>query len=104
MITINVTQFKKITVEDCLNQSTFLTIEPIVDAIVTYVLTKLKDNHQYKNLSTDDTIMLQFLTQSLLRICKSQVYLEQKDSLNIQQDDLYGMIRKYYFIHTGNLI
>lgn len=96
LITVNVEQFKSLTMEDCLNYIPEEKLENVVKSHVSNVLKMLKDK-RYISLSKEDK--LQFLLQQLLlKITANSIWITSRDKSQLDQQYLYTVIRKHLFL------
>lgn len=96
LITVNVEQFKSLTMEDCLNYIPEEKLENVVKSHVLSVLKLLKDK-KYASLSMEDKMQF-FLQQLLLKITANNIWITSRDKSNLDQKYLYTVIRKHLFL------
>lgn len=96
LITVDVEQFKSITMEDCLNYIPEDKLENTVKSHVSNVL-KILNDKKYVSLSKEDK--LQFLLQQLLlKITANSIWITNRDKSQLDQKYLYTVIRKHLFL------
>ena len=93
-LSISVTQFKSITIDDCLNYENVHTrLESLVKSYIETYLKKIQDN----NLTTDSNIK-EFLQHMLLRISGNNTWIQLSTEYDLDQHYLYIVIRKHLFL------
>lgn len=100
-ITIDLTLFDNLTIEDCLNYTANTTLEKVVEQKVQTSINKMsKYSHQ---LNTNKKSKIKFLLeQSLLKISSNRIFLKNKDNLSLEL--LYTIIKKQFYIQVPFLL
>lgn len=100
LITVNIEQFKSITMEDCLNYTPDKKLESLVGSCVSNSLKILKSNKQGSATKED---RVKFLLQHvLLKASANTTWITTRDKSNLDQLYLYTVIRKHLFIMDPN--
>lgn len=100
LITVNIEQFKSITMEDCLNYVPDEKLESIVKSYVSNLLKIMRDK-RYASLTKEDKLQF-FLQQLLLKITANSIWITSRDKSQLDQQYLYTVIRKHLFLMDPN--
>lgn len=100
LITVDVEQFKNITMKDCLNYTPDKKLESLVGSCVSNSLKILKSKKQGSTTKED---RIKFLLQNiLLKVSTNATWITTRDKSNLDQLYLYTVIRKHLFIKDPN--
>jgi len=100
LITVEVEQFKNITMKDCLNYTPDKKLESLVGSCVSNSLKILKSKKQGSTTKADQ---IEFLLQHvLLKVSSNITWITTRDKSNLDQLYLYTVIRKHLFIMDPN--
>ncbi len=101
MLTINISKFNAISLENTLNYKLYSPkLEKTVASIARYAVKCLNERIKKENLSEDKAVEF-YLTKCLLNISSNQIWIQCADKYELDEDYLYLMLKKYFYQYTN---
>lgn len=100
IITLDLTLFHNITLENCLNYTLNASLEKMVEQKVQNCINKISKYNEH--LMTKEDKIKFLLEQSLLKITSNKIFIKNKDTLSLEL--LYTLIKKQLYIQVPFLL
>lgn len=101
MLTINISKFNEISLEDTLNYTVHSQkLEGTIATITRYSLKCLNEKKDSQDLSEDEIIMF-YLTKCLLSISSNPVWIQNSNKHELDEVYLYVVLKKYFYNYTN---
>ena len=100
MINIDISKFKAITFEDCINNIKDTEIDTYIRRIVSDVISSGKRNHKFNDIRDDEKVDY-FLRYCLIQIVPSKKWSDYAASIDDTEESLYIYLKRHFFLSTG---
>lgn len=101
MLSVNISKFNAISLEDTLNYTLYSKkLEKTVAGIARYAIKCLNEKLKKENIP-EDKVAEFYLAKCLLSISANSVWIQCSNKYKLDEDYLYVMLKKYYYQYTN---